>query len=413
MRLPTSSWIGLMIAARSHFRGGPGLSGTTLGIALSLVPVIVVLVVADGMIEGITGRFLEVDTYHARIANMGIKDSQTEEFLESVRALPQVVLAEAELRSMGLLFKDGKRAVVEVRFVSPDLMHLDLGLQRYLKIEGLFNLDEEDSVVIGREMADSIGIGVGDSIALLVQGRLRPHVLRVSGLYSSGYQQLDKAWAFMGSSAANGVSGRHFVGIKVRDPFGGLEELYADLLPLISSNMRIVSWFELRRAAYQSFRATKVWLVLIMSLIALVAVFNVSSPLRMILIERSTDLSYLRAIGGSSGQIGMVVLMIGLVNGAAGSIVGLTLGVAVSSNVNELLSILERLANGVLMLLSGKDASSYLLDRSFYLEEIPVHPDLFQLLFIAAAAIVVAVIAAVRPALMASQLHPIETLRQQ
>ena len=400
-----------MIAGRGHFRGGPGLSGTTLGIALSLVPVIVVLVVADGMIEGITGRFLEVDTYHARIGNIGIEESQTEVLLESGRAWPEVVLAEAELRSMGLLFKGGKRAVVEVRFVSPDLMHRDLGLQRYLSVEGLFDIRAEDRVVIGREMADSLGIDVGDSVALLVQGKLRPHLLRVSGVYSSGYQQLDEAWAFMGSPAAIGASGRHFVGIKVRDPFGGIEELYADLLPLISSDMRIVSWFELRSAAYRSFRATKVWLTLIMAVVALVAVVNVSAPLRMMIVERSADLSYLRAIGGSSDQVGMAVLTIGLINGAAGGIVGVTIGLAIAFNVNELLSMLERLVNGVSRLLSGKEASPYLLDRSFYLEEIPVHPDLLQLLLIAGATILIAAIAAVRPALIASQLHPVETLR--
>lgn len=414
MRLPVAPWLGLMIAGRGHVRGSLSLAGTAAGIALSIVPVIVVLVVADGMIEGITGRFLELDTYHVRIGNLNGGERDTEALVEAVRALPQVVLAETELRSLGLMFKDGARVVVEVRSVSPDLLLRDLGLQRYFSVEGAFDLGAEDHVVIGRKMANSLGVEVGDMMALLVQGKNRPYVVRVSGIYSSGYQQLDGAWAFMGSpsEALSAAAGSRFIGVKVSDPFGGLDALVADLRPLLPPDARIATWFELRQASYQSFRATKVWLVLIMTVIALVAVFNVASALRMLIVERSADLAYLRAMGGSSDQIGVAVLTIGLTSGAVGSVVGVALGMAIAVNVNELLAQLERVVNTVLMMLPGSDASSRLLDRSFYLEQIPVRPDPLQLLLTVVAATVAATVAAVRPALQSARMQPTETLRQ-
>ncbi len=409
MRLPAAPWLGVMMAGRGHARGGPGLAGTTLGIALSLVPVIVVLVVADGMIEGITGRFLEVDTYHARIALRG-RAGNVDALLESVRAVPGVTLAETELRSEGLLFSAGLRAGVQVRFVSPDLLERDPGLKRYLSVAGAFDLGADDLVVIGGETADTLGVAAGDLVGLWV-GRFV--TVRIVGVYRSGYQQLDGAFAFMAASAAVelGATGSRFVGVKARDPFGGLDALLADLGTLVPPEA-LISWDELQRAAYRSFRATKVWLTLIMAVIALVATINVASALRMLLLERSAEMAYVRAMGGSGDQVGMAFLTVGLISGAAGSVAGVALGLVAAVNVNELLAAIEWVVNALALLLSGADASMRLIDRSYYLQEIPVRADLGQLVVTGAAATVAAAIAAVRPALQAARLRPVEALRQ-
>lgn len=409
MRLPAAPWLGVMMAGRGHARGGPGLAGTTLGIALSLVPVIVVLVVADGMIEGITGRFLEVDTYHARIALRG-RAGNVDALLESVRAVPGVTLAETELRSEGLLFSAGLRAGVQVRFVSPDLLERDPGLKRYLSVAGAFDLGADDLVVIGGETADTLGVAAGDLVGLWV-GRFV--MVRIVGVYRSGYQQLDGAFAFMAASAAAelGATGSRFVGVKARDPFGGLDALLADLGTLVPPEA-LISWDELQRAAYRSFRATKVWLTLIMAVIALVATINVASALRMLLLERSAEMAYVRAMGGSGDQVGMAFLTVGLISGAAGSVAGVALGLVAAVNVNELLAAIEWVVNALALLLSGADASMRLIDRSYYLQEIPVRADLGQLVVTGAAATVAAAIAAVRPALQAARLRPVEALRQ-
>ncbi len=412
MRLPVAPWLGLTMAGRGHARGGPALAGTALGIALSLVPVIVVLVVADGMIEGITGRFLEVDTYHARIALDG-RERDVDALLAAVRAVPGVTLAEVELRTPALLFNAGRRAGAQVRFVRPGLLERDPGLRGYLSVEGAFDLGADDRVVIGRELADALGVAAGDSVGLWAQGG-RFAVVRVAGLYRSGYQQLDGAYAFMAAPAAVrlGAAGSRFVGVKARDPFGGLEALLAGLEAVVPAGTRSIGWYELQWAAYRSYRATKVWLTLIMAVIALVAAVNVASALRMLLLERSAEIAYLRAMGGSGDQVGAAFLTAGLTSGAAGGVAGVALGLTVAVNVNELLAALEWAVNAVGLVLSGAGEPVRLLDRSFYLEEIPVRADLGQLVAAAAAATVAAAVATLLPARQAARLRPVEDLRQ-
>jgi len=412
MRLPAAPWLGVMIAGRGHARGGPGLAGTTLGIALSLVPVIVVLVVADGMIEGITGRFLEVDTYHARIVPPG--DGDVGPLAAAVRDTAGVKLAEEELRSVGLLFREGLRTDVQVRFVDPGLLQRDQGLRRYLSVEGSFDLGAGNRMVIGRELADTLGVTAGDAVGLWVQGARRIAVVRIAGVYRSGYQHLDGSFAFMAASAAAelGATGFRFLGVKVGDPFAELDTIMAELGRLLPPEARLFGWFDLQRSAYRSFRATKVWLTLIMAVIALVATVNVASALRMLLLERSAEMAYVRAMGGSGDQVGMAFLTVGLISGAAGSVAGVTLGLAAAVNVNELLAAIEWTVNAAALLLSGAEGQVRLIDRSFYLERIPVRPDPGQLLAAVAAVTVAAAIAAVRPALHAARLRPVESLRQ-
>ena len=154
------------------------------------------------------------------------------------------------------------------------------------------------------------------------------------------------------------------------------------------------------------------WLTLIMAVIALVATVNVASALRMLLIERSAEMAYVRAMGGSGDQVGMAFLTVGLVSGAAGGVAGVALGLAAAVNVNELLATIEWGVNAAALLLSGADGPTRLIDRSFYLERIPVRPDPGQLLAAVAAVTVAAAIAAVRPALHAARLRPVESLRQ-
>ena len=100
-------------------RLSPYLLGSVLGIALSLVPLIVVLEVADGMIAGITRRYLEVGTYHAQVSLPEMTSAEElEGILESLRARPAVRYAMVERQGLGLASAAGGRSAVTIRAVA-------------------------------------------------------------------------------------------------------------------------------------------------------------------------------------------------------------------------------------------------------------------------------------------------------
>ena len=100
------------------------LKSAVLGIGLSLIPLIVVLEVADGMIEGITRRYVELGTYHLQVL-LPEREAAPEQLLEELEAAPEVRLALTERRGLGLLYTADSRLGVTIRAVPPSLYERD------------------------------------------------------------------------------------------------------------------------------------------------------------------------------------------------------------------------------------------------------------------------------------------------
>ena len=145
------------------------LRGSVLGIALSLVPLIVVMEVSTGMIEGITARLLEVGTYHLQVAlRSTISEQQLEADAAQVESVPGVVAAVPERQGTGLLVTARSAAGVSVRCVPPDVFSRDPGFRSFVTIRaGSADLSRPDAVLVSAALSSSLGIVPGDTVNLL------------------------------------------------------------------------------------------------------------------------------------------------------------------------------------------------------------------------------------------------------
>ena len=185
---------------------GYNLLGAVLIVALSLIPLIVVLEVANGMIDGITRRFIEVGTYHLQFHMYGDMTGQEEsEVLGAMMEVDGINLAVPERQGLGLVYTPEARTGVQIRSVIPDLYDRDSLFRKYITlISGTFDLTRSDNVLLGKVVAETIGAEVGSQIKLLTgkrlgDDRILPKVTRftVTGIFSSGYQDMDKTWIYM------------------------------------------------------------------------------------------------------------------------------------------------------------------------------------------------------------------------
>jgi lipoprotein-releasing system permease protein len=417
-------------------RGGrisPHLLGSILGIALSLIPLVVVLEVADGMIEGITRRYLEVGTYHLQV-NLAAGTNQ-ERFLnlaERLRGREGVQEVIIERQGMGMLYTSRGRTAVTVRAVPPTLYDADAGFRRYFSLtQGSFNLSERDMVVIGREVARKLDVALGEQVKLLtgvsVAGRSLPRIttLRVTGIFSTGYQELDKLWIYLplrtGIRVLPEDSSTQFLGIKVKDPFAAITQQARRLQADLPADARVSSWFELEKANYKSFQTTRVLLLFIMALIVVVATINISSALVMIVLEKTGEIGILKAIGAHPRDVGLAFLFTGLLTGIGGVLLGLGLGLMLAVNINGILRGLEvvvnLIVNGYRVLAAplgwvGSGASVRVFNAEFYLEEIPIRIEAAEISVVAALTLLLAALAAFFPARSAARIKPIDVLRK-
>ncbi|RKX72994.1 MAG: ABC transporter permease [Spirochaetes bacterium] len=406
---------------REHRRGHP-LLGAALGIALSLIPLVTVDHVADAMIEGIIARYRETSSFHFQIHSWGTPgQSEWEALANDINSGKLAKSAWVERQGFGLARAGELREGLTLRSLPPDLNERDKVFASYIEFDsGKWNLDTPDSILLGREAARRLHAGVGDELRVLTarrinDGRYIPRVSRftVRGIFTSGYQDLDRTWAFIpldtGWSILSSESSKTFIGGKLSNPAEGME----DALLLISSALPdrwiMYDWKELNRYLLSNLENTRNILLFIMALIILVAVFNVMSSLIMLTLERKREIGILKCTGSSPSDITKTFVFAGMLASAAGTITGLAGGLLVSRYVNQIIFGIE----AFLGFFSGTGVHGpKLLDEGYYLQYIPVHIRWKATAVIGIATFLLSLAASYYPASRAAKLKPLDVLRK-
>ncbi|MFP4375869.1 MAG: FtsX-like permease family protein [Spirochaetales bacterium] len=437
--------------ARRFLFGRPGVSGLSrrvrggvVGVGLSLIPLVVVLQVTDGMIAGITDRFIEAGSSHIQaVARVEQSEEEVRARIEALGQIEGVELAAYERQGIGLAAARESRTAVTVRAVEPDLLARDPGLEQYLEIqEGAWDLSSDESIVLGSFVADELGLSIGDPVRVLTArplagGRFLPRSssFTVTGIVSTGYADLDRLWVFVpvarGASILPEESSRLIIGLKIGDPLDLPNPLFAapagrqetaraivqEVRDELGTDYRVATWFEADRAKYMSFKTTKDLLIFIMVLIVIVAAVNISSTLVMLVLEKQEEIAILKSMGASPAGIRWVFVGAGFVLGALGTSLGLAVGLLLAVYVNELLWAIEWVINALSSLwawvFGGTNGGDFeLLSADFYLQEIPITIQLEDLLLIAFLSLLLSAAAAYFPARRAARIRPLEVLRR-
>lgn len=413
---------------RSFFKKMPFsrlLLGAVTGIVFSFIPFVLVTHVTDGMISGILNRLIETTSYHLRAEPLvPLDEEQWQEALTLMKKTEGVRSAVIEQTGTGLIKKPGTKgeSPVSVRGIDPELYRRDPGFRRYLRVlDGRFDLSSPRDILLGEAVARERDLHVGDSVHLLIGrttegGRFVPRIyrLKLRGIVSAGYRELDKTWLFMPEAEAARFfrDQNRFVGLKVkRSPYGSLEDIAGRLREALPPYWTVRSWKRRYLSQQSNYASTKAVLGLIAALIVLVAVFNGSSGLAMLVIEKSPEIAVLKSLGASGGDITAAFTLIGMTAGGVGSFLGLVLGVLVTLGINEIIRGIEFVLN-VFLHLFHPESSIHLLNRAYYLETIPIHLNIHLLLTAWVAAVLTAGAASWIPARRAGRIRPAELLRR-
>ena len=433
---------GVILLAR-RFLGGTGrgrsrLVTAVIGVALSLVPLIVVQQIADGMISGIVTRFIEAGSYHLQaVARTLPDDESTPALLNELRGVPGVRSARRERQGFGLIYSDTRRSGVTLRSVPTEFYTEDPGVQDTIEIrDGEFDLTDSDNVVLGAHIASRLGVGPGDEVRVLTvrplgEGRMLPRVSRftVAGVVSTGYRDLDRLWVFIplerGLRIIPEETARDIIGFKVDAPFalpnplfgrgvsGALEAETRARMSRASDEIRrrvgldwfVLDWYSLEEGRYVSFLTSRNLLSVVMAMIVVVAAINVSSALVLLVVEKEQEIAILRATGIDAASIGRTFIVAGLMIGVVGAAIGTAVGLLIAGNINTVLRGVETLVS----LVAGRSVD--LFNTDFYLEEIPVVLRFVPALVAVFFTLVVALTSGLLPARRAARIEPDRILR--
>lgn len=387
-----------------------GLASNVLaavGIAVGVITMNVVLGVMNGFQMGFMETLLEVSSAHLRIHPAPGRELSAEvqwKILQDsrIRALYPVL----DTQSL-IIGPYGVSRGAFLRGVPPTLIFDDPSLARRLElVEGSWDLQRGDKIVLGSELARNLLVRVGDRVSLLALGGedfglLRPWETSflVTGIFRTGFYDIDLGWGFVSLDQARDLfdsGGDLLYLIKLTEPFVDVEVRRHVVAAVEGEGAEVVSWREYNRSFFGALRMEKVIMMVLIALIFPVVWMGIQHGLRRVIRERQEDLGILKALGAGLRPIRVVFLVEGAVIGLLGAVWGTLVGLAILVNINALILGLERAAQNFLVHLGRwlgwgvLPPQSWIFGGVFYLQEIPFrvlwHEVLFAFLLAVASA---------------------------
>ncbi len=391
-------------------------------VTISLIPLVLVQQATKSMVEEISNRIIETSSAHIVLSMLQSEEQakRIQSVKKVVEEFPEIQSAFAEITGGGILRKGMKRSGITIRGVEPALFK-ERGFVKYVQLEaGRLAFENEKSIVLGTAVAEKLSAHVGDSLLLLtVQSdapSALPKIMRfvVSGIVSVGYEELDRAWAFVpftrAAASFTGADQRAFVKMKIADPFSLPNALVkraaqksnkgAALLAELASALKnygiISSWYQQDVRRYALFIETKQLLNAVMVVAVLLAAITLSSTMGMRVVDLETDIAILKALGAQPKKLEQQLFLQALTNGIVSACLGIAGGVGLNAAANTLIAWADSLINAARAVL-GHNEPVHLLNTEYYLTSIPFHIYWWDLLPIGVFAIALSVCATYVP----------------
>jgi len=378
------------------------------GVTVGVMALIVVIAVMAGFESDLKSRILGIES-HLVIMRHGGHMTDYQETLKNVGSHEGVIAATPFIYTQTMLRSASGVSGAVLRGIDPDSVKDVINVfkdvvppQKHDKIEGEQDNDVP-SIVLGKELARRLGVTKSDTVYLISPaGILSPigHVpamkrFQVSDIFESGMYEYDGSLAFIHLEDAQKIlrMGDSVTGIEVR-----VKDIYkaGDIAEKIVSELGFPywarDWTQMNQNLFAALKLEKTVMFIILALIILVAAFNIASTLIMMVMEKTRDIAILKAMGATDKSIGKIFVIKGVVIGAIGTFIGVTLGF-------------------VLCKLLEKYKFIELPGDVYYITTLPVRMELLDIVLIATAAIVICFLATLYPARQASKLNPVEAIR--
>ena len=388
------------------------ISGVSmLGIALGVAALIIVLSVMNGFQKEVRDRMLGVVSHIEIFAQGGTALPDLERTLREVRANPQVLGAAPFIATQALLARGEDMKGAIVRGIDPALEPDVTDLAVELKKSSLARLVTGDfGVVLGGELARSLGVRAGDKVTLVApSGQVTPagvvprlKQMTVVGTFDSGHYEYDSALVLMHMDDAAKIfrlEGPTGVRVKLKE-LQQAREVGAQLTRSLSGDLVVRDWTRQNRTWFAAVQVEKRMMFIILTLIVAVAAFNLVSTLVMTVTDKRADIAILRTLGASPNSIMGIFVVQGAMVGVIGTLAGLALGLGVAFNIDIIVPALEQLFH-----------ASFLPKDIYLISRMPSDPQQADIVPVAIISLLLAFVATLYPSWRASQVNPAEALR--
>ena len=382
------------------------LAGITLGVAT----LIIVMSVMNGFRAELIGRILGLNG-HLGVSSIegGIKDYN--KLALRLSEMPSVIAATPQIEGQVMVNANNQARGAVVRGVSWSDLAVRKPLWDSLDESAIAAFRDDGALLIGETMAFTFRLKIGDTVTLLSpKGRITAfgtvplrRSFKIGGIFKVGMHEYDSSFIFMPLDVSQ-------VFFDTGDVVSGFEVYSSAPLNItavsniiksqLGSKYRVFDWQERNASFLNALKVERNVMFLILTLIILVAAFNIVSSMIMLVRSKNADIAVLRSLGASSSLIMRVFLITGASIGAVGTLVGSLLGLIFCWQIDNIKRGIESL--------SGAELFSA---EIYYLSKLPAVVDPFEVSIVVVMALVLSFGASLYPAWRAAHVAPAEVLR--
>jgi lipoprotein-releasing system permease protein len=380
-------------------------------VALGVAALIIVMSVMNGFraelfdkIVGLNGHAI-IQGYEGRLSNW-------QQIADAARAAPGVSSATPLIEQPLMASANGRVEGVLIRGMRLEDIRTNPVITSNVKSGSLASIAPGSGrVAIGSRLAEALGAYVGSEISLISpEGRSTvvgtvPRIVSytVGAIFEVGVYDYDKAFVVMPMEDAQTLlllgDEVGMVEVQTTDP-DRVGEILAPLEPLVRGRGIVVGWQQMNSALFEALEIERVAMFVVLSLIVLVAVFNILSSLIMLVRAKTRDIAILRTMGASRRSMMKVFVTVGVTIGSLGIVLGLILG--------AIFLFFRQSVVNVIQFMTGQN----LWDPSVrFLSELPSKSDPFEVTAIVLTALILSFLATLYPAWKAASTDPVQVLR--
>lgn len=382
-----------------------------LGIGLGVAALIIVMSVMNGFRHDLIGRIIGMNGHVAIYSNTGsLPDFDT--LTTEIKKLPGITGANPVVEGQAMAMAHGNTTGVLVHGMHGEDLEARKSITDHLIAGSMRLFERPNGAIIGKRLAEKLGLLVGDKLTLVApEGNAtafgtmpRTRSFEVAAIFDAGMIQYDSTYVFLSLASAqkffqlgDGVTG---VEVFTENP-EYLNPYKDEILPVIAGkNCRIFDWQQANKEFFSTIKVERNVMFIILTLIILVASFNVISTLIMLVKDKGRDIAILRTMGATQGMIMRIFFIAGASIGACGALVGTVGGLLFSWNID-----------GIRKWIESFSGTELFRAEIYFLSKLPAQVDPNEVILVVTIALALTFLASLYPAWRAARLDPVEALR--
>src|SRR3989449_2500311 len=307
-----------------------------VGVAAGVAALIIALAINAGFTEDLRKKLLgaQADVNLLRRDQGGIADYL--QVVKEVEQVPGVVFAAPAVYQTVLISSGVQNKGVVLKGILPE-MESKLSALSANMVEGSINDFKDDSIIIGKELAHSIGTFKGDRVKVLsAEGRFTPlgtvprmRTFEVVGIFSSGLYDYDNSCVYVPVNAAQRLFGlgdiASHIEVKIKD-LDQAKVIGKQIVDRVGRDLDFTDWMTQNHAIFQALQLERLVMFITIGLIVLVAALNIVATLIMMVLEKTRDIAILMSMGATKDNIRRIFILQGVVIGVIGTAFGIIVG---------------------------------------------------------------------------------------